>query len=243
MYALAQIGFALCTLVCLMLIFIGLWKALEKTNYPSRQKRKIFTGSVGAVVLWMLIISGLSYFGLLRDFSIFPPRILPVLFLPLAASLIITFRPGLKPILEKTPASWLVYIQSFRIVVELLLWILFIQDILPIQMTFEGQNFDVLVGLTAPVFAYFCLTVKRWPHRVLFYWNIAGLLLLANIVVIAILSFPTPLRVFMNDPPNTIVAEFPFVWLPGILVTIAYTMHFFSLRKMAIEKDKQNRQS
>jgi hypothetical protein len=58
------------------------------------------------------------------------------------------------------------------------------------------------------------------------------MLLLLNILVIAVLSMPTPFRYFQNEPANTLVAKFPFVLLPGILVPIAYTMHIFSLRQL-----------
>jgi hypothetical protein len=42
---------------------------------------------------------------------------------------------------------------------------------------------------------------------------------------------PTPFRVFMNEPSNTIVAKFPIVWLPALLVPLAYGLHFLSLRQ------------
>jgi hypothetical protein len=36
----------------------------------------------------------------------------------------------------------------------------------------------------------------------------------------------------MNEPANTLVAGFPYIVLPGILVPIAYSMHIFSLRQL-----------
>ena len=58
------------------------------------------------------------------------------------------------------------------------------------------------------------------------------LLLLLNILAIAALSMPTPLRQFMNEPANTIIGEFSFIYLPGVLVVIAYSLHIFSLRQL-----------
>jgi hypothetical protein len=57
-------------------------------------------------------------------------------------------------------------------------------------------------------------------------------LLLMNIVTIAVLSMPTPFRQFMNEPANEIVATFPFVYLPGVLVVLAFAFHAFSLRQL-----------
>jgi hypothetical protein len=130
------------------------------------------------------------------------------------------------------PPQWLLYIQSFRILVELILFIGFLRNIIPVQMTFEGWNFDILTGLLALPVAYFCFVKKIWDRKMAVVFNIAGLILLLNILVIAVLSMPAPFRYFMNEPANTLVAEFPFVYLPGVLVVLAYTLHIFSLRQI-----------
>jgi hypothetical protein len=112
---------------------------------------------------------------------------------------------------------------------------LLIAELLPIQMSFEGRNFDILAGLTAPVIAYL-FKKKILNSTWLKVWNFLCLGLLINIVTIAFLSMPTPLRVFMNEPVNTIVAVFPIVWLPAFLVPLAYTLHLFSLKQMYFQK-------
>lgn len=65
-------------------------------------------------------------------------------------------------------------------------------------------------------------------------WNLLSLGLLINIVTIALLSIPTPFRVFMNEPANTLVAHFPFILLPGMLVPLAYGLHFLSMRQLKL---------
>ena len=47
-----------------------------------------------------------------------------------------------------------------------------------------------------------------------------GLGLLANIVIIAVLSFPSPIQQFGFEQPNIGLAYFPFIWLPAIIVPI-----------------------
>ena len=103
-------------------------------------------------------------------------------------------------------------------------------------MTFEGYNFDVLSGVLAILAAI--IIKKKWRPGVALTYNIIGLLLLINIVVVAILSMPTPLRYFMNEPANTLVGEFPFIYLPAVLVVIAYSMHIFSLRQWWLLRKK-----
>jgi uncharacterized membrane protein len=109
-------------------------------------------------------------------------------------------------------------------------------DKLPVQMTFEGKNFDVITGILALPVGYILLRKKSYATKLAIAFNVIGILLLLNILVIAVLSMPTPLRYFMNEPSNSIVAQFPFILLPAILVPVAYTLHIFSLRQLLTGK-------
>ncbi len=233
MYQLTQVGYIALSLICVALIYGGLQGALAKSTFTPQKQKRIARQFILGVLGWALLVSFLAWIQFFAEFSATPPRFIIVLLVPLLTILGLTiFSSNLAEILRHVPPSHLVYIQSFRIVVELLIWLLFLQDLLPIQMTFEGYNFDVLTGLTAPIVAYFCFTKKQWPRSVAIAWNVGGLILVFTIVTISVFSFPTPFRYFMNEPANRIVAQFPFVWLPAILVTIAYSMHFFSLKQL-----------
>lgn len=116
--------------------------------------------------------------------------------------------------------------------VELFIWWAYLDGEIPVQMTFEGRNFDILVGVTAPLVASLWLKANHERPVLVIVWNILGLLILLNIVVIALLSAPTPMRYFTNDPANTIVADFPWVLLPGVLVVLAVALHLLSLKQM-----------
>ena len=161
-------GFAVLTMVMYTLVMVELKKALARTPWEDSRKRKILTKVLMAITGWTLFISILGLTGFLRDFSIFPPRIMIVLVIPLIAMVAITFSKTGTAILEFVPAKTIVLLQVFRVFVEILLWSMFLQNILPVQMSFEGRNFDVLSGLTAPLVAY-----RLVNNRVaLFIWNI-----------------------------------------------------------------------
>jgi hypothetical protein len=184
-----------------------------------------------ALLLWLSILSVLASIGFFRNFTALPPRLIVALGPPVLFTLYLLFSKKSGQLLVITPVTSLVYIQSFRIIVELLLWLLFRRHTVPYQMTFEGRNWDILTGLSAPVMAY--LYRRGSITRIgLIVWNIAGLVLLFNIVTIAVLSTPSPIRVFMNDPANTIIAEFPFIWLPGFMVPVAFLLHCMSLKQL-----------
>jgi hypothetical protein len=38
----------------------------------------------------------------------------------------------------------------------------------------------------------------------------------------------------MNEPANLLVTKFPFILLPGMLVPLAYGLHFLSLRQLGL---------
>lgn len=191
-----------------------------------------YTSVIGIVLLlWLSLLSILSVTGFFRDFSALPPHLIVALGPPILFTLYILFSRKTGQLLAVTPASALIYLQSFRILVEFLLWLLFRQHIIPSQMTFEGRNWDLLTGISAPIVAYL-YNKGGITKTALIVWNIAGLLLLFNIVTIAILSTPSPIRIFMNDPANTIIAEFPFIWLPGYIVPVAFLLHCFSLKQL-----------
>ncbi|MCX6020617.1 MAG: hypothetical protein NTZ05_02600, partial [Chloroflexi bacterium] len=87
-------------------------------------------------------------------------------------------------------------------------------------------------GLTAPLAAYLILTRRALPRWTAVVWNVFGMLLLFNIVIRALLSAPTPFRVFFEEPSNTIVGTLPFIWLPAFVVPFALLMHVLSLRQL-----------
>lgn len=217
------------SLICLGLVMRGLQIALSRTVIPAARQKKtiILVGSI--VAAWVLLVGVLSLNGFFSDFSRLPPRPLWVILLPTLFFIRIAFTKTTGELLLAIPPHWLVAMQTFRILVEILLWKTFMLNLLPIQMTFEGNNFDGLSGLLAVPVAM--ILSKKWAPKLLLAFNVAGLLLLLNILVIAVLSMPTPIRYFMNEPPNTLIGEFPFIYLGAVLVAIALGLHILSLRQ------------
>ena len=150
---------------------------------------------------------------------------------PLPIVLIVTFSRTGTEWLRRIQPQRLIYWQSFRILVEIVLWVTYMRGLIPVQMSFEGRNFDVLSGLLAIPVGYYCFVRKSWPRWIVVAYNIMGLALLLNVLVISVLSMPTPLRYFHNEPSSTLMGHFPFIFIPGILVPMAYSLHILSLRQ------------
>jgi hypothetical protein len=240
MILVAQIGFVVLTVVYFGLLLREFNTGLAKTGWPVDRQKRFIRNSGIALLTWAIFVSIWSYSGRMGDFSMFPLNFAPVLVVPLIGAIIFSFSKPVSEILQHIAPEKIAYLQSFRIFVELLLWALFVANALPVQMTFEGFNLDILSGITGPIVGW--LIVKNKISRTgVVIWNILCLGLLINIVSIAMLSTPSPIRVFMNEPANTIVAMFPISWLPGFLVPLAYTLSFLSLRQMTAKRTGESR--
>jgi len=157
-----------------------------------------------------------------------PPRvflfgILPVLLL--IASYFVLFRK----FVEGLSLRALTILHVIRIPVELVLLFLFQSGQVPQIMTFEGRNFDILSGLTAPIIYFLAFRGSKPNKAILITWNLVALGLLFNIVSIAILSMKSPLQKLAFDQPDVALGYFPFIWLPTIVVPIVLFSHLAAL--------------
>ncbi|GAB3195843.1 uncharacterized membrane protein YccF (DUF307 family) [Pontibacter aydingkolensis] len=227
-----QAGYIALTFICLAFVLTGVRKTFSRMSMPVAVANKRMLTITLVITGWLVLVSILSLTGFLSDFSSMPPKLMLLLPVPLIAILWLTFSARTRTFLRAIPASWLMYLQVFRVPVEIFLWLQFLDGLTPVQMTFEGLNWDVLTGITAPVFAYICFGQGRNLRGLAIAWNLFGLALLINIVTIALLSAPVPFRTFFNEPANTLVTMFPVSFLPLVLVPLAYALHFFSLRKL-----------
>ena len=123
----------------------------------------------------------------------------------------------------------LIGFQFFRVPVAMFLRGMYQAGQVPVQMTYEGLNFGVFVGLTAPAMAWLVWRGKVGSYAI-WAWNAFGLVLLAEAVVVAALSMPTEFRVFTNEPASTFATYAPYVWLPTVLAPAALLGHLLVLR-------------
>ena len=70
-------------------------------------------------------------------------------------------------------------------------------------------------------------------------WNLLMTGVLVVTVVPALLAAPSPFRQIMGDPSNACIAGFPYVWLPLILVLLAWLGHIILFRRQCLRKQKR----
>lgn len=123
----------------------------------------------------------------------------------------------------------LTLLHTVRVPVELTLWLLAGYGAIPTLMTFEGRNWDILAGLTAPIVYYLYFKRQTLSRRSFVLWNVVSLATLANIVGHAILSAPSPFQKLAFDRPNIAIQYVPYVWLPSLVVPVVLFAHLASL--------------
>ena len=210
-----------------------LWvRALAKTTRPWG-----FFEAIGIVVLVVYIDMKLAYSGKLGDFSRLPPPFFALLVAHLALAFGLAFSKIGLALVKRMKLSQLVGFHAFRIFAELVIFVGVHEGVAPKQLSVEGFNFDLLVGLSA------FLVARRlehgWSTKWAFVWNIFGCISLANIAWIALFSLPTSFRYFTNEPSNIWVTGTPYVLLPCFLVTAALTGHILIFRKIRREAEQQ----
>jgi len=126
----------------------------------------------------------------------------------------------------------LTLMHSIRIPVEITLFFVYSAGLIPVLMTFEGNNFDIISGLTAPIMFYLVFILKKLNRLALLIWNLLCMGLLINVLGIAILSAQTPFQKLAFDQPNIGVTFFPFIWLPCVVVPIVLIGHLSAIRQL-----------
>lgn len=202
----------------------------EAADERTRAVRRV---SVGAVA-WIALTGLIAASGALERWDRTPPPMLLLLAGSVALTVALARGSLGRRLAEGLPLFALVGYQGFRVAVELMLHRAYEQGVIGAQMTWSGRNFDVVSGLSALLLGAWLWSRgedKPVPRAIVWIWNLLGLGLLANIVVVAVLSMPTRLRAF-DGPANNFVATFPYVWLPCVMVTAALFGHLLVARRL-----------
>lgn len=194
---------------------------------------KIF---IALTAFWLIFQAIVAMSGFYQKTDTFPPRIVLFAVFPVLLLIISYFLFFRQEFIERLPLRALTLLHIIRVPVELVLFWLFQNALVPGIMTFEGRNFDILSGITAPIVVWLAFRGGKVNRPLLIAWNILALGLLANIVTTAIMAFPSPMQRIAFDQPNLAIMYFPFNWLPAVVVPIVLFSHLVSLWKLATNK-------
>jgi hypothetical protein len=186
---------------------------------------------------WMVLQSIMGYSGFYQNTETIPPRMMIFGILPALTLVFFPFftKKG-KNFIQQINLKKLTYLHSIRIAVEITLGLLFYYSVISIYMTLEGTNFDLVSGITAPIIAFLAYKKFETNKKLLLGWNFVCLLLLLNVVVTAILAFPSPFQKLAFNQPNIAILYFPFNLLPTVVVPIVLFSHLAAIKKLTRRK-------
>ncbi len=227
-----SIVFIFTTLLTLFLFYRIISRSTEANTKKNSNKILLI------LIIWLIIQAVLSVLGIYNtNTHLIPPKILLLGVLPIIITMVLLFSTKFgKQFIDGLPLKEIIYLNSVRIPVELVLYWLFLCKAVPQIMTFEGNNFDILAGITAPIIAYYGFTKNRISKKIILVWNFISLALLLNIIVIALLSAPSPFQKISFEQPNIAILNFPFSWLPSFIVPIVLLGHLIAIRKLWKQK-------
>lgn len=212
------------SLVFLATTLLTIWLFFRATNHSKQ--------TLIPLISWAILQIMVALVGFYLEISVIPPRILFSL-LPVFICIGILFNTQKgKIFIDGLSLEKLTMLHIIRIPVEIILYWLFLYKAIPQLMTFEGRNFDILAGITAPIVYYFVFVKKSMSYKIFFGWNIICLLLLSNIVVNAILASPVPFQQFAFEQPNIAILYFPYNLLPSVVVPLVLFSHLVTIRRL-----------
>ena len=183
-------------------------------------------------VVWMVLQVTLAYNGFYAMAKVHPERVAWAVVPAIVLISLLLFTEKGRQYLNRLDLKVLTLLHVVRIPVELVLYWLFTYKAVPEIMTFEGRNWDILSGITAPVVYYLMFVRKSMSKSALLVWNVVCLGLLINIVAHAVLSAPLPIQRFGLDQPNIGVLYFPFNLLPSFIVPVVLFSHLAAIRRL-----------
>ncbi|MDH5607863.1 MAG: hypothetical protein OEY56_00160 [Cyclobacteriaceae bacterium] len=180
-------------------------------------------------IAWLFGLSTLTRYHYFDEIQDYPIRFLWVIGIPGLAILLALVVKKSRDFILRMPITTLTYLHIIRVPIEIILWWLTLYEVFPQILTFEGINFDILAGISAPFAGVFLVGLRSKSRAGAVIWNVLALGLALNLGIHALMASP-----FFFDPArypvaNVAVFSFPFVLLPGFVVPVILFSHIASL--------------
>ena len=181
--------------------------------------------TVLAIVTWVAILSVPTGLGWATPETPLPWAPLVMAIVTITTAALIASPLGRRLALG-VPLWALVGFQGMRLPLEIVLHEWSAGPLVPVQMTWDGQNLDVIAGIT-------CLALAPVAGRSrLAAWvsQVVGVGLLMNVLRVVVLSIPTPLMRF--EEPLLLPFSLPHLWIAPVCVGGALVVHGLTVRRL-----------
>ena len=201
--------------IAFLLITVYVVFAFAKSNKVKKSTLPIILG-------WSVLISILASIGFYQykegdTLSTFPLVLIP-------AAIFIVYLCRNKSFYKNRDLRWSIAVHIVRFPVELLLFQLAVRELLPMEMTYKGLNFDIIPGITS-ILLLIWMKFGTVNKKLLLGWNILGLIFILFILSNGFLSQELLYKNFGYSVPNRAITYFPIILLGGVIVPIVIYTH------------------
>ncbi len=219
-------------MITLVVVVTALFVAAAWASAAPGEGRRDATRSALGLVALLSVSAAAALSGVLANTSRRPPLFVVLMAFCTAVTVVVA-RSRFGARVARLPLWALVGAQGFRLPLELVLHRAARASVMPVEMSFEGLNFDIITGTTALVLAL-ALYSSRVPRLIVLAWSTMGSILLAVIVGVALAASPF-MKAFGPVHVNDWILYFPYVWLPTVLVQAALFGHIVVFRRLLAE--------
>lgn len=218
--------------VCIVLVNLGVFHSAIKTG---KSRIKAYRQMLAASLLmagWLGLTAWAMDQPFYKNFDLIPPPVPRVILPGVIVTLAIAYSKFGRQLAAGLSFSALVGFHAFRIPLELFLHSFYEEGIVPVQMTYLSQNWDILTGVTGVLVALLAAFGKVTRFG-LYVWNVFGLILLVNVVSIALRTVPGRWN-STATALNLLPFHLPHVWIT-LFVLLALLGHLVIFRKLRSE--------
>jgi len=212
-----------------VLIALGLWLGLERTELTPAQRRNTWLAVMIPFTLWLAVIWSAALSGAFKPGGSVP--LLPLaVFAPVIIGAPILLRSRrIGQVLDAMPVSWMVALQVLRVLGSAFLigWAL---GTVPGVFAFPAGIGDVLTGLLAVPVAISLASGSQESRRAAIAWNVFGLL---DFAVALAIANAIALHLIETGFASATGGLYPAVMIPAFAVPTWILIHTVSLRQLA----------
>jgi hypothetical protein len=206
------------------LLLLGMFDNSLRLRFTRSAAKRVVLGIVLLLVVWLGSTALLAVYKYFLDGQ--SGHMALVVLVPALCIIGIFAHPTSRQHLRHLSLSRLTYIHVTRLPIEIVLYWLYLNDYMPQHMTYEGSNWDIIAGISAPIIAYLCFTKAILPQKIATLWHFLALGLLLNVIANAA---QLPAAYAGVAAPNLAVLYAPFIWLPSFLVPLMLFCHLVAL--------------
>lgn len=226
------------TVLRLALMLFVLWVVSRRLSIQPVSARLAALWVPGLVLnLWVAVVIVLGSRNLLRihEGVALPPPIGAAVLAPVLVGFVaFQYWAPFRRLVFAIPQHWLIALQAYRMTGSVFL-VLYAMGLVPGVFALPSGIGDLALGAAALPVAYFCYRRMPWADRAAMVWNYLGLAQLILLVLLGLLSAPSPIQTLALDNPNLITSVWPSVLAPAFHVPLGILLHIFSLAQLRRE--------